>query len=315
MLNIEFKSIRELIKAFPNEQTCINHLEQIRWNGNVVSPFDETSKVYKCAGNKYKCKNTGKYFNVRTATLFDNTKIELQTWFIAIYLVTGHKKGISSLQLGRDLNITQKSAWFMLQRIRNCFGINAAETEPNNNNKLGGSGVIVEVDETVLGGKTKNMSNKKRAKILENKAMRHDNKTVMIGYLERGSLLRLQAVKPTDFIPDLVRANVDTESVLMTDTANTYVKLGKEFVHHGVVDHTKKEYGRGIYYTNGIEGCFSHFDRMVIGTYHSLSTKHLQKYADEFSFRYNSRKDTDLVRFNALLLNCTNRLTYNQLTK
>ena len=315
MINIEFKSVRELIKAFPDEQTCINHLEQLRWNGNVVSPFDATSKVYKCAGNKYKCKNTGKYFNVRTATLFDNTKIELQTWFLAIYLVTAHKKGISSLQLGRDLNITQKSAWFMLQRIRNCFGIDAVETDESNDNKLGGSGVVVEVDETYIGGKVKNMSNKKRKQSLEDKTMRHDNKAVMMGYLERGSRLRLQAVKHGDFVPDLVKANVDKESVLMTDTANTYVKIGKEYAHHGIVDHTKKEYARGIYYTNSVEGCFSLFDRMVIGIYHYVSPKHLQKYADEFTFRYNSRKDTGCVRFNLLLANCTNRLTYNNLTK
>jgi len=314
MINIEFKSIRELIKAFPDEQTCTKHLEQLRWNGNVVSPFDETSKVYTTARG-YKCKNTGKYFNVRTSTLFDNTKIELQTWFIAIYLITGHKKGISSLQLGRDLNVTQKTAWFMLQRIRNCFGIDAAETDPNNDNKLGGSGVIVEVDETIIGGKVKNMSNKKRKIILENKADRHNNKTVMMGYMERGSRLRLQAVKPTDFIPDLVRANVDTERVLMIDTANTYFKIGKDYAYHGVVDHGKKEYGRGFNYTNGIEGCFSLFDRMVIGIYHNISPKHIQKYADEFAFRYNSRKTTDLIRFNTLLTNCTNRLTYNQLTK
>lgn len=315
MINIEFKSIRELIKAFPDEQTCINHLEQLRWNGNVVSPFDETSTVYKCAGNKYKCRNTGKYFNVRTATLFDNTKVELQSWFIAIYLITGHKKGISSLQLGRDLNVTQKTAWFMLQRIRNCFGIDAAETEIDNDNKLGGSGVIVEVDETIVGGKVKNMNNKKRKVITENKADRHNNKTTVIGFMERGSRLRLQAVKPTDFVPNLVRANVDSESVLMTDTANTYVTVGKEYAHHGVVDHSKKEYGRGVYYTNSIEGCFSLFDRMVIGIYHNISPKHIQKYADEFSFRYNSRKTTDLLRFNMLLSNCTNRLTYNELTK
>ena len=88
MINIQFNSVIELVRAFKDEQTCIDHLEQLRWNGNVVSPFDETSKVYVCKGNKYRCKNTGKYFNVRTATLFDNTKINLQTWFIAIYLVT-----------------------------------------------------------------------------------------------------------------------------------------------------------------------------------------------------------------------------------
>ncbi|WP_374948828.1 IS1595 family transposase [Mucilaginibacter sp.] len=315
MINIEFKSIRELIKAFPDEQTCINHLEQLRWNGNVVSPFDETSKVYTTARG-YKCKNTGKYFNVRTATLFDNTKVELQTWFLAIYLVTAHKKGISSLQLGRDLNVTQKTAWFMLQRIRNCFGIEATEIDIDNGNKLGGSGTVVEVDETIVGGKVKNMSNAKRKVILENKADRHNNKTVVVGFIERGCNLRMQPVKPSDFIPDLVRANVDTESVLMTDTANTYVKVGQEFAYHEVVDHGKKEYGRdGIYYTNTIEDCFSLFDRMVIGIYHNISSKHIQKYTDEFVFRYNSRKTTNLIRFNSLLSNCTSRLTYNQLTK
>ncbi|MBJ6366761.1 hypothetical protein JF259_01540 [Snuella sp. CAU 1569] len=123
MFNKEVKSVLDLIKAFPTEQDCIDHLEILRWNGNVISPFDSTSKVYKCKNNRYKCKNTGKYFNVKTNTIFDNTKMELQKWFLAIWIVTSHKKGISSLQLSRDLGITQKSAWFMLQRIRNCFGL------------------------------------------------------------------------------------------------------------------------------------------------------------------------------------------------
>lgn len=123
MFNKEIKSVFDLIKTFPDQQSCIDHLELLRWNGKVVSPFDETSKVYNCKGNKYKCKNTGKYFNVKTSTIFHNTKIDLRKWFLAIWLVTSHKKGISSLQLGRNLNITQKSAWFMLQRIRNCSGI------------------------------------------------------------------------------------------------------------------------------------------------------------------------------------------------
>ena len=123
MINRDFKSILDLLKAFPDEQTCIDHLTELRWNGNIVSPFDPDSKVYLCNGNKYKCKNTGKYFNVRTGTLFDNTKIELQKWFMAIYLIADHSKAISSVQLSKDLDVTQKTAWFMLQRIRNCFGI------------------------------------------------------------------------------------------------------------------------------------------------------------------------------------------------
>tara|TARA_R110001583_G_scaffold131696_2_gene283484 strand:+ start:2014 stop:2400 length:387 start_codon:yes stop_codon:yes gene_type:complete len=123
MFNKEVKSVLDLIQAFPTEQDCINHLELLRWNGNALSPFDSTSKVYNCKGKKYKCKNTGKYFNVKTNTIFDNTKMELQKWFLAIWIVTSHKKGISSIQLSKDLGITQKSAWFMLQRIRNCFGL------------------------------------------------------------------------------------------------------------------------------------------------------------------------------------------------
>ncbi len=155
MINQDFKSILELIKAFPDEQTCIDHLEELRWNGNVVSPFDATSKVYDCKGNRYKCKNTGKYFNVKTDTIFDNTKMPLQKWFLAIWLVTGHKKGISSLQLGRDLNITQKSAWFMLGRIRQCFGIDNDTILENE----------VEADETYVGGKNKNRhANKKNTR-------------------------------------------------------------------------------------------------------------------------------------------------------
>jgi len=117
----EFKSIFDLIKAFPTEQSCIDHLERLQWNGEPVSPFDATSKVYKCKDNRYKCKNTGKYFNVRTGTIFDNTKIPLQKWFMALYVFSSHKKGISSHQLAKDISVTQKSAWFLLHRLRYAF--------------------------------------------------------------------------------------------------------------------------------------------------------------------------------------------------
>ena len=117
----EFKSILDLIKAFPDEQSCIEHIERLRWNGSVVSPFDSESKVYKCAGNKYKCKSTGKYFNVKVGTIFENTNIPLQKWFLALYVFSSHKKGISSHQLAKDIDVTQKSAWFMLHRLRYAF--------------------------------------------------------------------------------------------------------------------------------------------------------------------------------------------------
>ena len=123
MISKEYKSIDDLLKAFPDEQSCIRHLEEIRWNGRVVSPFDATSKVYTCKDNKYRCRTTGKYFNVRTNTLFDNTKIELRKWFLAIYIVTTRKPDISALQLATDIEVTPKTAGLMLQRIRTCFGM------------------------------------------------------------------------------------------------------------------------------------------------------------------------------------------------
>ncbi|MDY0780804.1 hypothetical protein [Tenacibaculum sp. IB213877] len=121
MFNSEFKNISEIKITFPNEQVCIYHLERIRWNKKVISPFDNSSKVYKCKANKYRCKNTGKYFNVRTGTMFDNTKTSLQKWFIAIWIVTSFKPNINSIELSKYLGISQKSAWFMLTRIKKCY--------------------------------------------------------------------------------------------------------------------------------------------------------------------------------------------------
>ncbi len=309
MINIEFKSILELVRAFPNEQVCIDHLEQLRWNGNVVSPFDADSKVYKCAGNKYKCKNTGKYFNVRTATMFDNTKVELQKWFMAIYLVTAHKKGISSLQLGRDIDVTQKTAWFMNHRIRQCFGITATENEDN---KVGGGGQVVEVDETYVGGKMKNMTHKKRKALGQKGA--NANKSMVMGYLVRGGELRLQVVEDKKAVLKSVLDNVDSDSVLLTDMSGSYHHAKDHFVAHETVDHGKQEYVRNkTIHTNSIEGVFSMFDRMVIGTYHNISPKHMQKYANELSFRFNTRDINGCSRFNLMLKNSNVRLTYNNL--
>jgi len=165
VIRADFNSIQELQKAFPTEQSCVDHLELLRWGGNVVSPFDPLSKVYNCKGNRYKCKNTGKYFNVKTSTLFENTKISLQTWFLAIWLVTNHTKGISSMQLAKDLGLTQKTAWFLLHRIRRCYGI-------ENDGELEGE---VEIDESFAGGKAvnKHRSRKKTKEHYQSKEYPH----------------------------------------------------------------------------------------------------------------------------------------------
>ncbi len=123
MLSEDFKSISELKEAFPDEQSCIEHLEKLRWNGLVISPFDPNSKVYHCKQNRYRCRNSKKYFNVKTNTLFYNSKIELQKWFVAIWLITHENRAISSIELSETLEITQKSAWFMIKHIRHYFDL------------------------------------------------------------------------------------------------------------------------------------------------------------------------------------------------
>ncbi len=123
MLTIEFLSREELTATFSDEQSCIKHLEKLRWNNEIISPFDKNSKIYTCKDNKFRCRNSGKYFNVRTNTIFHNSRIPLQKWFIAIWIISNGKRGVTSVALGQELNITQKTAWFMLQRIRNYLDI------------------------------------------------------------------------------------------------------------------------------------------------------------------------------------------------
>ena len=136
MIDIDFTSIKELKTTFPDELSCLLHLEKLRWNGYVISPFDPTSKVYTCSQNRYRCRNTGKYFNVKTNTIFYNSRIELQKWIIAIWLVTSRDYTISSIALSQELNITQKSAWLMLRSIKNHFNIGVVEKEKNKKQKI-----------------------------------------------------------------------------------------------------------------------------------------------------------------------------------
>ncbi|PCJ27838.1 MAG: IS1595 family transposase [Flavobacteriales bacterium] len=302
MLNQDFNSILDLIKAFPNEQSCIEHLEIIRWNGNVVSPFDSTSKVYNCKGNKYKCKNTGKYFNVKTDTLFDNTKVKLQKWFLAIWLVTSHKKGISSLQLGRDIDVTQKTAWFMLQRIRNCFGL-------ENDNLLSNE---VEADETYVGGKNKNRHSNKKYKNSQGRSAK--DKKPVVGMIERQGKLNARVVddvKSETLTREIVK-NVKESAKLYTDEWLGYKGVSRIY-DHSIVKHNQGQYVDGRIHTNTIEGFWSLLKRGIFGIYHSTSTKHLQKYVDEFVFRYNTKGDSEALRFNLLLTNLENRTTYKEL--
>ncbi len=303
-----FKSLLDLVAQFPDEATCIAHLEQLRWNGTVVSPFDPASKVYKCAGGRYRCKSTGKYFNVKVGTVFEDTKIPLQKWFMALYIFSSHKKGISSHQLARDLAVTQKSAWFMLHRLRYAFA------HPNFQRAMSGT---VEVDETYYGGDEKNKHENQRTKGTQGRSTK--TKKPVVGVLERAtedSTGNLQAtvVDRTNgaTIKPLVAAAVAPGATVVTDEYAAYTGLAKVYKHE-VVRHSARQYVDGLAHTNTIECFWSHFKRGIDGIYHWVSFGHLQSYVNEFVLRWNTRKQTTCDRFNFVLGNIAGRLTYRAL--
>lgn len=331
MINKDFSSIIDFLESFRDEQICISHLELLRWNGKIVSPFDENSKIYFCKYNKYRCRNTGKYFNVRTGTMFDNTKIPLQKWFLAIWLITSHKKGISSVQLAKDVGVTQKTAWFLLQRIRNCFDIN------DEGDSLSGT---VEADETFVGGKNKNRHKDK--KVANSQGRSFIDKTPVLGLMERkevdlisrphkfiaGKTVKERIVLKASkvlcrVIPNtqaknvqpFVKKVVQSGSKLITDEWHAYTGLNSDYDHY-IVNHATKEYVNpydNSIHSNSIEGFWTWVKKSISGIYHQVSRKHLQKYADECAFRYNTIGLSETQRFNKMLSLSNRRLTYKML--
>jgi transposase-like protein len=294
-----------MLTALPDDKACREYLELMRWNGTPTCPHcgvvDANHYKLNVKGEfkgMYKCKSCKQRFTVTLGTMFEGSPISLRKWFIAMFLFSAHKKGVSSHQLARDLDVTQKTAWFMLHRLRLTF----ADTT---NEPIGGEGVIVETDTTYIGGKTSNMSKNKRR---EMKAYpwhnKWDNKTVVTGYIERGGNLRIDVKQDNENVPDMLVKHVEKGSFLMTDDTRIYNRVAREIMSgHEQVNHTNEEYVRdGYIHTNTIEGVFSLFDRMVIGIYHSITPKHMQAYCNEFAFRHNSRKGTDKARFDMALV-------------
>ena len=279
MNTFEFKSLFDLLQAFPTEQSCIEYLELCRWKNGIVSPYDPASKVYNYGGGKYRCKNTGLNFNVKTGTVFQKSKVPLIKWFVAIWFETSHKKGISSIQLSKDISVTQKTAWHMLHRIRECFYC-------ENDHKLDGG---VELDETFVGGKNKN---------------RHANKKIKNS---KGRSFKWSLTVP-------ILRTVKRSARLYTDEWCGYDTIGRIYVRN-IVDHGKGQYVDGDSYTNSIESFWATVKRSIIGIYHKTSRKHLHRYMNEYVFRYNTRKMNETERFNLLLCNVEYHITYKSLTE
>lgn len=301
----KFKTLVQLLDYFKTDEDCKAYLEQQRWGGTPACPFCGVINPYR-TNRGFKCRDKAchKKFTVTVGTIYENSKVGLRTWFAAIYLCTSSKKGISSLQLSRQLGITQKSAWFLLHRVREMLREKAPQMLANE----------VQIDETYVGGKERNKHASKRTKNTQGR--NEDVKTPVFGIVETGGKV---VVKVTEWVTkkhakELIDQHVQKGSTMVTDGYAMYafLKTKSEF-QHVVVDHSKGEYVRGGFHTNGIENFWSLLKRGIIGIFHQVSPQHLQRYCDEFAARYNSRHIKDYERFDLTLQNSDGRLKYNQL--
>ncbi len=300
-----FKNLHELIAKMPDEKTCREYLAGQRWNdGIVVCPYCSNRGAYVIEGGKrYKCKSSECYkkFSVITGTVFEASNIPVSKWLHATYVVSGHKKGISSYQLARDIGISQKSAWFMIHRIRQALKEKAPQM-------LQGA---IEADETYMARKYKSdfvgVSPEEAEFLSKHK---QTGKGAVLGLAERGGNIRVFAfdnIKATA-IRQTIKQTVVAGSRLLTDESNIY-RAGLDEYPHASVKHSAREWVRFDVHTNTVENFWSVMKRGVHGIYHQISDKHF----NEFSYRYNTRKITDKERFTLVLGNVTGRLTYKQL--
>ena len=278
-------SIFELTERFPNEAAAEAWFERTRWNGQRHCPHcgnTETTETKNRKPMPYWCGGCRSYFSVRTGTPLQHSRLPLRKWVFGIYLYVTHLKGVSSLKLHRDLNITQKTAWFMLHRLREAWGESG----------IGSMTGPVEADETFVGGKRKNMSNAKR-KELAGTSRGSAGKSAVVGVKDRTTKqVKARHVQHTDtpHLAGFVGQHVKLGSKVYMDEASAYNTLAPWFDHQ-TVTHSRSEYVRGDVHTNGIESFWSMFKRGYVGTYHYMSDKHLQRYVNEFTGRQCVREE------------------------
>jgi len=271
-------------KVFQDPEAARVWLEAMLWpKGPVCGHCGVVgeSKALSSRPGTYQCNACRKQFTVTVGTVFERSHIPLNKWLLATFLFCASKKGVSAHQIHRMLGITYKSAWFMMMRLREAMGPDAPMGQ------LGGEGKFVEADATYIGGKEKNKHVGKR----DPKKIGGAGKLVVHTLVERNGHARSRHVPNVTgkTLAPILFENVDPNSALMTDTAGGYMRLGKRFARHEMVDHGADEYVRGEAHSNTVEGYFSILKRGIIGTYHHVSEAHLQRYLNEFDFRHSNR--------------------------
>jgi len=268
----------QLFEMFPDQETARLYLEGRLWpNGPVCPQCANTDRITTRKGGFYRCNACGDFdFTIRTGTIFERSKIPLHKWVYAMYLLVTARKGISSMQLAKEIGVTQKSAWFMLQRLREACG------SDDDLNKLCGE---VEIDECFIGGKEANKHESKKRRIGRGPV----GKTAVLGMRERGGRTRAKIVteRTIQAIHGEIHANVDYGSQLYTDEHIVFSDLDGLFFHHDAVCHSAGEYARGPVSTNSIESVWAVLKRGLHGVYHQVSAKHLGRYVNEFAWRLN----------------------------
>jgi transposase-like protein len=311
-MNREPKSLQDAIVYFSNPDNCISYLAAKRWPNGVVCPtcgsesvsaFNPQRRTWKCAKHHSK-----REFSVKVGSLAEDSAISLDKWLTALWLLSNCKNGISSCELARDLDVTQKTAWFMLHRIRLAL-------QDESFGKLNGE---VEVDETFIGGKARNMHLDKRERRITGTGGK--DKTIVFGALERGGKVRTAVItdRKRTALHTEVRNHVEAGSALYSDALKSYDGLAQEYAHQ-VIDHAEK-YVDGQIHTNGLENFWSLLKRGIAGSYVSVEPFHLFRYLDEQVFRYNNRgtrerKISDSDRFSMAVSKLFGkRLTFAELT-
>lgn len=310
----KIENLMNVINGFQNEKEAIAFFIQKRWHGIVTCPHaacfhyqDTKNKIYALKdGKTFRCSSCLRQFSYKTGSIFDDSKIPMKKWFTAIYLHTANKKGISSIQLGKHIGVTQKTAWFMLHRLRYAL----------KNKDISDSSLFTgttEVDEIYLGGKEANKHTNKKGK----------SKTIAIGIVNRETgVARVEKIDTATYgdLAEKVMENVEHGSNLVTDGLSAYTTLGI-YYNHKSVNHSAKEYVRTEahtafkIHTNTVEGMFGHLRRTIVGTYHWFSEKHMNKYLEEISFRYSTRHELDSERFFDFLTRTEGKLSYKKLIR